>query len=85
LHQVHIVPIKSKDIILIVPKYPYQRWQMDLIVIGEKKELADGIAFSAFTGNSGYKYVLTCINTFTKYAHTVLLKDRKSSIVAQAL
>ena len=85
LHQVHIIPTKAKDIIPIVPKYPYQHWQMDLIVISEKKESAEGTTLTAFTGNSGYKYVLTCIDTFTKYVHTVPLKDRKSAVVAQAL
>ncbi len=85
LHQLHKVPIKAKDVVPIIAKYPYQRWQMDIIVMVERKEMADGTTLSAYTGNNGYKYIFTVIDTFTKFAHTMPLKSQTSATVALAL
>lgn len=90
LHQVHLQRNTAKDFVPIVPARPYQRWQMDLIIMGEVRENVDGDGVTgrqmvAYPGNSGYKYVLTIIDTFTKFLHTVALKNRNSATIATAI
>jgi len=58
---------------------------MDLVIIGSRKETPDGSSLTAYSGNNGYKYIFTIIDTFTKFAHTVPLKTRTSTTVAAAL
>ena len=35
--------------------------------------------------NNQYKYLLTCIDVFSKYAWAVPLKDKKSSTILEAI
>ena len=35
--------------------------------------------------NKGYRYLLTCIDIFSKYSWVILLKDKKGIIVKNAL
>ena len=58
----------------IITTYPNERWAIDLVdmKIYEKQ-------------NNGYKYILTCIDYFTKYVWTEPLKDTKSESVKNAM
>ena len=58
----------------IITTYPNERWAIDLVdmEIYEKQ-------------NNGNKYILTCIDYFTKYVWAEPLKDTKSSSVKNAM
>ena len=58
----------------IITTYPNERWAIDLVdmKIYEKQ-------------NNGYKYILTCIDYFTKYVWTEPLKDTQSLSVKNAM
>ena len=45
------------------------------MVIGSRKDTPEGTKLTAYSGNNGYMYILTIIDTFTKFAHTVPLKS----------
>ena len=45
-------------------------------------DLIDMQAFSSF--NKGFKYILTVINVFSKYAWAVLIKDKSAASVTKA-
>lgn len=71
LNRVHRAPQKAKDVIPIVTKRPYERWQMDIIVMGEIRGVDPGRddiltkQLVAFPGNNGYKNIFTVIDCFT--------------------
>ena len=60
---------------LPVPEGRGIRWQMDLIDMGERFQ----------HDNLGYRYVLTVIDTFTKYAWAVPLKTKDAAGIVEAM
>ncbi len=60
---------------LPVPDGPNIRWQMDLINMGRKKQ----------HDNLGYQYVLTVIDTFSKYAWVKKIKCKEGQEVSAML
>lgn len=50
-----------------------EQWQMDLADLSNLQK-----------HNGGYKFVLTCIDVFSKYAWAVPLKNKSSSVVTEA-
>lgn len=64
------------------PEYPFQHWQMDLIIMGtynKNKELKE------LKGNKGYKYILVIIDIFTKFIYLYPLKKKEGIDVASIL
>lgn len=58
----------------IISEQPLDRWQVDLI---------DMQNYSHF--NSGYKWILTCIDIFTKYLRAIPLKNKEGQTVSLAM
>jgi transposase InsO family protein len=73
-HQLTLPVIKGKVVKPLMTKRPNQHWQMDLIVLKKLK-----------SSNKEYKYILTVIDTFSKFAWAVPLKSKKGDVVAKAV
>lgn len=73
-NQVHTRQHKVKNIKSVVITKPNRYWQADLI---DMVNLA--------TSNKNYKYVLTCIDVFSKFAYAFPLKNKEDTTVANGL
>jgi transposase InsO family protein len=76
-HQVHRRLVNRMRVVrpLPVPEGPRGRWQMDLVDMGEELQ----------HDNLGYRYVLTIVDTFSKYAWACRLKTKEAEEVVAAL
>jgi len=73
-YQLHKKLIKTTSINPIIPSQPYQYFQADLIDMSKYVRL-----------NNGYNWILTIIDSFTKKAFTIPLKNKEGITVAKAI
>ena len=69
-------PIKSS---------PWSRIQADLIQMTKLKKAGAGFRFQAMNDNSGYKFVLTIIDTFSRFAWAFPLKTKEAPLVHEKI
>ena len=72
LNQITTVPRKTVKIISSVPKYPLSKLQIDLIDLSK-------------TESKGYKYIMTTIDTFSKYVWLRKLKTKEVETTTKEL
>lgn len=65
-----------------------RRWTRNKIIVEEKDEqweadLVDMQEFSRF--NSGYKYIITLVDVFSKYAYAIPIKSKSAKDMSEAL
>lgn len=62
------------------PLYPFQHWQMDLIVL-DRDEIKQANTYKSVQ----YGYILVIVDIFSKYTYIYPLKDRKGSTISKWL
>lgn len=72
LNQITTTPKKTVKIISTIPRYPLSKLQIDLIDLSK-------------TESKGYKYIMTTIDTFSKYVWLKKLKNKTVETTAREL
>src|SRR5579885_636108 len=67
------VPV-LKQVRPIITKGPFERWQMDLIILDKYAKY-----------NKGYKYLLVVVDVFSKYTFIKILPDKEGRTIALCL
>lgn len=75
-YQIHRLPRKRRILHPIIAKKPNERWQIDFIDMRQNKGPIREVK-SLESQNRRYKYVLTIIDVFSKFARVIPVKSRE--------
>lgn len=73
-HQLHLQRPRAKSILPITATYPSQRYEIDLVETSNINPVL----------NRGTRYLLTCIDVYSKYAWVIPITNKRSNTVSRA-